>query len=556
MDIRTHGGWGNLTETYSGRESRFYFLGLIMRRFLTVFALLYTAIYVNYSSAVIIPDFQVNPQDTAFIAQYTTDIAFQPNGNFVVVWEDRGWDHDNRQIYFQRYDSLANPIGSPVLVSDSSTGFYNQGCFLATDSAGNFAICYSSISYSGNATAEDIWVRLYDANGLPLTASIKVDVDRPDQAQNEVEVYSEDHPDIARHKSGKFVVAWAEEIFYSDTIPFPLIKRIYCQFFDADGQRFGNNIWVSEIDTGEAKINNTFADVAITDNGYVLVSWEGLVKKSDGFVYSLPVGSLFSLDGINLRKGFLIISPDDPVWAGAGFIDANATPNNDFVIACKARDILGTYPNGTIVVLRLDTLGNPLNPPQSVVDTLDIGDGFTMPKVNAGSNGYVVIWSDTRIDGDHRNLLAQRCDYNDQLIGKNYRINGPLGSLSSLPDSLFPEGQSNWLLYDIDISLQGRVGFAWCDFRNYSNSEADIYSKIVDFDQVGFYIAGDLNFDGSANLTDLIWLVNYVFKGGPAPDPELWIGDVTADCKVNLADIIYLVNYIFKGGPAPEPGCA
>jgi len=525
-----------------------------MNAWLRVFASLTMAICIRNSNAAIIPDFQVNPQDTAFIWQMTTDIAFQPNESFVVVWEDRGEDNDNRQVYFQRYDSLGNPIGSTVQVSDTSTGFFNQECRIATDSAGNFAICYASAKFSGvdstsgwNIYLRDIWVRLYSSEGQPLTSAIKVDIDRPDPIQNPGG-YSEDSPDIACHKSGQFVVAWAEEIF-SDTVPFPIKKRIYSQFFDTNGQRMGNNIWASEIDTGEAKVNNTFAEVGITDNGYVLVSWEGLVKKSDGFVYSLPVGSLFSLDGINLRKGFLIISPNDPVWAGAGFIDVNVTPNNDFVVACKARDILGTYPNGTIVVLRLDTSGNPLNPPQSAVDTFDIGDPFTMPKVNAGSSGYVVIWSDRRTlldenaEDRERNLMAQRFDYNDQPIGRNYRINGPFGSL-----------QQNWQWYDLDFSSQDKVAFAWSDFRNFPTYHYDIYAKILDFSDIGAYVSGDLNQDGQANIADVIFLVNYVFKGGIKPFP-LFTADVNADCKVNLADIIYYVNYVFKSGPQPKVGC-
>ncbi len=62
--------------------------------------------------------------------------------------------------------------------------------------------------------------------------------------------------------------------------------------------------------------------------------------------------------------------------------------------------------------------------------------------------------------------------------------------------------------------------------------------------------AGDANGDGSITLPDIIFLVNRVFKGGPAPSP-LCRGDANADGVVTLPDIIYLVNRVFKGGPAP-----
>src|SRR5574341_2495459 len=67
--------------------------------------------------------------------------------------------------------------------------------------------------------------------------------------------------------------------------------------------------------------------------------------------------------------------------------------------------------------------------------------------------------------------------------------------------------------------------------------------------------AGDANSDGGVGLSDIIWLVNFVYKAGPAPAP-LFAADVNADCSVNLIDIIFLVNYIFKNGPAPLLGCA
>ncbi len=63
-------------------------------------------------------------------------------------------------------------------------------------------------------------------------------------------------------------------------------------------------------------------------------------------------------------------------------------------------------------------------------------------------------------------------------------------------------------------------------------------------------ICGDATGDNKINLQDIIYLVNYIFKGGPAPIPIL-SGDVNKDGKVILTDIIYLVNFIFKGGPNP-----
>ncbi len=68
------------------------------------------------------------------------------------------------------------------------------------------------------------------------------------------------------------------------------------------------------------------------------------------------------------------------------------------------------------------------------------------------------------------------------------------------------------------------------------------------------YICGDANGDEAVNIGDAVFLINYIFKGGPAPDP-LCAGDADGDDAVNIGDAVYLINYIFKGGPAPVVDC-
>ena len=64
---------------------------------------------------------------------------------------------------------------------------------------------------------------------------------------------------------------------------------------------------------------------------------------------------------------------------------------------------------------------------------------------------------------------------------------------------------------------------------------------------------GDANGDGEVNIGDVVYLVSYLYKAGPAPVP-VPAGDVNCDGLINVGDIVYLVNYLFKGGPPPcEP---
>jgi|GEM_PF-2906384 len=64
---------------------------------------------------------------------------------------------------------------------------------------------------------------------------------------------------------------------------------------------------------------------------------------------------------------------------------------------------------------------------------------------------------------------------------------------------------------------------------------------------------GDVNGNGYITLGDVIYLVNYIFKGGPPPVPEKCDADANNDGKVTLADVIYLVNFIFRDATPPLP---
>ncbi len=68
------------------------------------------------------------------------------------------------------------------------------------------------------------------------------------------------------------------------------------------------------------------------------------------------------------------------------------------------------------------------------------------------------------------------------------------------------------------------------------------------------YVCGDADGSLAISISDAVYLINYIFAGGPAPNP-LIAGDADCSGGVSISDAVYLINFIFAGGPAPCAAC-
>ena len=92
----------------------------------------------------------------------------------------------------------------------------------------------------------------------------------------------------------------------------------------------------------------------------------------------------------------------------------------------------------------------------------------------------------------------------------------------------------------------------WQNYPGLEDWEKEHLIKIFAQHHIVLPVSGDVNCDGKVSIADIVYLINYLFKGGPAPNPYWeWKGDVNGDCKISVSDTVYLINYLFKGGPAP-----
>ena len=69
------------------------------------------------------------------------------------------------------------------------------------------------------------------------------------------------------------------------------------------------------------------------------------------------------------------------------------------------------------------------------------------------------------------------------------------------------------------------------------------------------FTPGDADGGGSVTISDAVYLIGYIFTGGPEPVPQM-AGDTNCDSNLTVTDVVLLINYIFGGGSAPCDPCS
>ncbi len=106
---------------------------------------------------------------------------------------------------------------------------------------------------------------------------------------------------------------------------------------------------------------------------------------------------------------------------------------------------------------------------------------------------------------------------------------------------------SNGLVSGTPIS-EGTISFTAVVTDEINSFDEKLFSFEINQD----WVCGDANRDGDINILDVVYIINYKYKSGPAPDP-IESADVNNDLAVNILDVVYLINFKYKSGS--EPNC-
>lgn len=132
-----------------------------------------------------------------------------------------------------------------------------------------------------------------------------------------------------------------------------------------------------------------------------------------------------------------------------------------------------------------------------------------------------------------------------------------------------PDDHNVWYMFDFTNMVfsdwigpfasgeEGTYSHAWDSpgdqypFRVKAKDEYGDETDWSPYNYINIGRRGDANGDNSLNIGDAVYLISYIFKGGPSPNP-LDLGDANCDGGVNIGDAVNIINYIFGGGSIPS----
>jgi hypothetical protein len=256
----------------------------------------------------------------------TPKVAVHESGEFMIAWTDHYGDVINGRIF----DSNGQPIGPEFQVNEDATGnccysgFENAAQFdemnLAVNSAGNFLVVWSG----DTATTENaVRGRLFDGTGAPLTGDLVIGEDSDGYEAGF-------RPNVTTDGAGRFVVAWAEKYGY------PLHARI----LDGAGAPLGPAFQVNELPIyGLSYGPGVAADAA----GNFIVTW-------DNHAYYEVFGRRFDASGTPIGGQFRVdaLSAYGYDEANVGIQKVAASAAGDFVVAWAQYSYFTDYVYGVV----------------------------------------------------------------------------------------------------------------------------------------------------------------------------------------------------------------
>jgi hypothetical protein len=258
----------------------------------------------------------------------------------------------------------------------------------------------------------------------------------------------------------------------------------------------------------------------------------------------------------------LLTADDTTMWFGVLFQE----PGPPYL---HTSFLFGTYKFSTQGTPILGDGDDDRSPPFVPVD--GDGFGFTIQAAPDGSIQGTGTINALAFSGSYQPIVVEGTYFPDPQTATSLIVGKINWGAAGDPDELFlfnvtymssePEEEEAFAsIVDLDLDQAAFNTVAVWDSNNGRIDEIRFGTTF--FDVVGMdmgpsvsFLRGDANADGDINITDGIFVLNYLFLGGAEP-PCLEAADSNDDDEHNITDGIFVLNYLFLGGsvpPAPGP---
>jgi hypothetical protein len=337
----------------------------------------------------------------------------------------------------------------------------------------------------------------------------------------------------------------------SATAPGP--DSFFVRLYYPDGDSLGPRLAVWELPTPvECTWVREHPRMGLADDGSFVVAW---ISNESGYTFFV----IYNADG-SPRTDIMLADSIGGEWSsrfafGASRLDLAMEADGDFYIAWFGHAPADDAGDLQIYLRGFSPDGTPKYDLMRITDTdstwIAAGE-WAVPSVDCDDSGNIlVVWSDARdFPGYHawgetpRNVYAQKVDPQGRLIGPNYRINNTLGNVCKYGENSM-----------CDINNAGQAIILWQNW--YGTTPYRVSAQLIPYDDIGTFVPGDLNLDFKGNISDLTYLLTYLF-GDQFDSISFWpksLPDFNGDAKNgNISDVCYMVSYLFgmPGGPAPH----
>lgn len=250
----------------------------------------------NRAGSVTVPEFRVNDVTTG--EQYAGKIAMNANGQFVVSWSQ--WNASGSDYLVKLYQANGSPITPATLIR--STPSNSIGSDIAIDNQGNFVVTWSELISSNNY---DVFARRYASTGAAFGPTFRV---------NTYTIGLQVSSWAAMNATGNFVIAWTS---HGQTGTYSW--NVYGQRYSATGAPLGGEFqvnaetsyWQPTLGVALAS-NNSFVITWDTDNSTTIPGALPYVLARSYSATGAPLGAPFAVSTTAAKKNGFPYAATDP----------------------------------------------------------------------------------------------------------------------------------------------------------------------------------------------------------------------------------------------------